>query len=126
MKRLWIGVGLLLAMLLSGILVTEFMERTHNPDAKDLKRAAQLAMEDEWDKAEALTTRVQKSWDKRHHWTASFADHEPIEEVEGLLAQLKVYGELRDVTAFSGTCVQLAKCMEALGECHSLNFWNLM
>lgn len=126
MKRMWIGVVLLAVLLISGILVTEFMERTHGPIAEDLAEAAALAMEGHWDKAEALTVKVRKSWEKRLPLTAAFVDHEPMEEVEALFARIDVCARERNRLDFASTCAYLAKLMEALGESHSLNFRNLM
>ena len=126
MKRMWIGTALLVLMLVSGILVTEFMERSHQPGAKDLNRAAALALDDEWGKAEALTARAQENWQKTRKITASFVDHEPMEEIDGLFAEIEVYASARDEISFSAACAYLAELMDALGESHSLKLWNLM
>lgn len=126
MRRMWIGVALLVLMLVSGILVAEFMERTHSPGAEDLEAAAQMAMDGNWNKAEALTAKVRKNWQRRRVITASFVDHEPMEEIEGLFAKIDVCAAERNRLDFCATCAYLAQLMEALGESHSLNFWNLM
>ena len=126
MKRMWIGAALLAALLISGILVTEFMERTHGPNAEDLEQAAALAMEGSWDRAEALTAKVRKSWQKRLPLTAAFVDHEPIEEIEGLFAKIDVCARERNRLDFSSACAYLSQLMEALGESHSLNLRNLV
>ena len=126
MKRMWIGAALLVLMLVSGILVTEYMERCHQPGAADLDRAAALALEDNWTQAEALTAQVRENWQKTRHLTAALVDHEPIEEIDGLFAEIAVYTAARDEVSFSAVCVYLAELMDALGESHSLKLWNLM
>lgn len=126
MKRMWIGAALLAVMLVSGILATEFMERTHRPNARDLETAAALALEGDWEKAEALTVRARKNWQKVRPLTASFVDHEPMEEIEGLFAKIDVCASTRDALYFSSSCAYLAELMNALGESHSLTLWNLM
>lgn len=126
MKRMWIGTALLVLMLVSGILVTEYMEHSHQPGSRDLNRAASLALDGEWGQAEALTARALKNWQKTRKITASFVDHEPMEEIDGLFAEIEVYAAARDEISFSAACAYLAELTDALGESHSLTFWNLM
>lgn len=126
MKRMWIGVALLTLMLVSGILVTEFLEHSQAPGAKDLDQAAALALEKDWGKAEALSIRARKNWEKTRPFTASLVDHEPMEEIDGLFAEAAVYAAARDEVSFSATCVYLAELLNAIGESHSLKLWNLM
>lgn len=126
MKRIWIGAALLVLMLVSGILVAEFMERSHSPNAEDLNQAAALAMDGSWNKAEALAAKARKNWAKTRALTAAFVDHEPMEEIEGLFAKIDVCAAERNRLDFSSTCAYLARLMEALGESHSLNLRNLM
>ena len=126
MKRIWIGLGLLIALLAAGIWVAESMEDIHNPCASDLRRASALALEEDWSKAEALTKRARDSWEKKWHTTASFADHEPMDEIDGMFAELKVYAKVKDEVAYSGTCAHLAELMEAMGHAHAFNWWNLL
>ena len=53
MKRSWIGLGLLLALLLASGLVTRLMDRMHQPIADHLEQAAALALEGHWEQADA-------------------------------------------------------------------------
>lgn len=126
MKRIWIGIGLLAALLLAGIWVADAMADSHEPGAADLRRASQLALEEDWDMAEALTGRARDTWEKRWRVTASFADHEPMDEIDGMFAELKVYARVKDEVAYSGTCAHLAELMDAMGKAHSFNWWNLL
>lgn len=126
MKRMWIGAALLGLLLASGLLVTGFMEETHGPSARDLDRAAALALEEDWGKARALTAKVRKNWDKARGLTAAFVDHEPMEEIEGLFSKIDACGNAGDRVGFSANCAFLARMMEALGESHSLSIRNLM
>lgn len=126
MKRIWIGIGLLAALLLSGLWISEAMEDAHLPAARDLDQAAELALEDEWGKAEALTKRARENWEKNWHATAAIADHEPMDAIDALFAELKVYAAAEDEVSYSGTCAHLASLLEAMGKCHGCNWWNLM
>lgn len=126
MKRLWIGAALLAVMLVSGLWVTKAMQDIQEPVAKDLEEAAHLALEDEWGKAEALTTRARKQWQKKWHMTAAVADHEPMDEIDALFAELEVYAKSADSVSYSGTCAHLAELLKAMSEAHGLNWWNLL
>ena len=125
MKRLWIGIGLLAVMLLSGILVPEILERSHTPVVNDLDRASELAMEEKWDGASLLSRRAEAQWQKIRPVTASLTEHEPMDEIDALFSQLEVYTQARDRVAYSSTCVYLARQLDALGAGHHLTLWNL-
>lgn len=126
MKRIWIGVGLLVVMLLAGILVGEFMENSHCPDAKVLERAAAKAMAGDWESARQLSGNAEAGWRKRWRLTAAVVDHGELETVDSLFSELKIYAETRDQPHYSATCVSLASLLEALGKTHSFNWWNLL
>lgn len=126
MKRIWIGIGLLVVILIAGIWVAETMENIQKPNADDLRRASQLALEEQWPLAEALTKRARDTWEKKWHLTASVANHAPMDEIDGLFAQLKVYAKVRDQISYSGTCAYLAERIEAMGHEHAFHWWNLL
>lgn len=126
MKRIWIGIGLLAVLLISGIWAAESMERSHLPGAKDLRRAAELVLEEDWSQAEALTGRAREKWEEKWRVTASIADHEPMDEIDGMFAELKTYASIRDEVAYSGTCAHLAELLEAMGHAHTFNWWNFL
>ena len=75
MMRLWIGIGLLAAMLAVGAGVPEALEESHRPIREDLTRAAELALADSWDRAEYLTDRAEKVWKEKWPMTAAVTDH---------------------------------------------------
>lgn len=126
MKRLWIGVGLLALVLVGGIWAADWMGNTHHAMAAELDRAAELALTDRWEEAEAQVERLAEEWQKKRPVTAAFADHEPLEEIDGLFAQLRIYGALGRKGDFAGGCVYLARQLEALGENHSVTLSNLL
>lgn len=125
MKRLWIGIGLLAAMLVSGILIPEIMESCHSPIVEDLQRAAELAMDSEWERAEFLAHRAEEKWEEKRPVTAVFTDHEPMDDIDGMFDQVEIYAEARDAVSFGSTCAYLASRLDALGDYHDLSFPNL-
>ena len=125
MKRLWIGIGLLAVMLVSGLMIPEAVETAHRPVAEDLNRAADLALADSWDRAEYLLNRAEKAWKENRSAAAAVTDHEPMEEIDGIFARLKVYAQARDGVSFSSACVYLVSRLDALGDYHRLTLANL-
>ena len=125
MKRLFIGIGLLAVILAAGLLIPEYLEFCHEPIIDDLDRAAELAMDGEWERTAYLTERAEEKWQEKRPVTAAFTDHEPMDEIDGMFAQLELYADAGDSVAFSGTCVYLVSQLDALGDYHELNFWNL-
>ena len=126
MKRLWIGVGFLVVMLVLAILLTVVFDRIHTPFSEDLQKAADLAMAQEWEKATALTRQARADWLKYRELIAAVADHEPLEKMEYLLDQLEVYAQMRRTADFSAICVELAALADAMLESQSLTWWNFL
>ena len=126
MKRLWIGIAFLAVMLAVGIFLTVLFDRIHTPMAEDLQRASELAMEDNWEKATALTRQARADWKMYREFIAAVADHEPLEKMEYLLDQLQVYADLRRTADFAATCVELGAMTEAMLESQSITWWNFL
>lgn len=126
MKRMWIGAVLLVLLLVAGILVGEFMERTHCPDARILERAAARAMAGDWVGARQLSGSAEAGWLKRWRLTAAVVDHNELETVDSLFSELEIYAVSQDQPHYSATCVSLASLLEAIGRTHSFSWWNLL
>lgn len=126
MKRLWVGVGLLLILLGVGIFTAVAMRCAHEPVSRQLSQAAQAALAEDWGKAEKLSKAAKEQW--QQHWrdTASVADHEPMEEIDSLFAELEVYLEQKEAVHFAACCQSLSTLTKAVGEAHTINWWNLM
>ena len=126
MKRGAIGLGLLVFLLAAGLLVTWGMDHCHDRIAEDLEDAAEHALMGDWEQAEKLSQGAEKDWERCWNFSASFADHEPMEEIDGLFAQLEIYEKAREKTSFAAACAELSRRVEAMGEAHGLTWWNLL
>ena len=126
MKRLWIGVGVLLVLLVLGIVVSGVMDAIHAPMAEQLQQAAQAAMAEDWPAALKAAARAQKNWKAQQRLVAAFADHTPMDEIEGLFAEMEIYAQAREKQHFAATCARLAQLAEAMGESHRVSWWNLL
>ena len=125
MKRIWFGAALLILLLALGLGSGALMEQTHQAQAEDLNRAAELAAEGNWTGAKNFTGAARREWDKNRMLIAALSDHEPMDQIEGLFAQLEVFADIRDAASFESTCRYLASQLEALGKSHSFNLQNL-
>jgi len=123
-KRIWFGAALLAALLLLGIGSAALMEDIHLTQAAQLNHAADLAMSGSWEHAEAVFSEAHKSWDKKSVIVSGLSDHNPMDQIDGIFAQLEIFATMRDVVSFSSSCRYLAKQLEALSKSHSFSFEN--
>lgn len=126
MKRIRFGAVLLITLLVLGFWSGNFMERTHFSQVEQLNRAAELALEGNWAAAQQRTGTARREWNKNRTLIAALTDHEPMDQVEGLFAQLDVFVRQQDAVSYSSTCLYLARQLEAMGKSHSLSLENLL
>lgn len=126
MKRFLIGAALLASLFLGGLLISFTFGRTFEPMADGLVLASQAARDENWPQARELTRHIRQQWSSRWGLTAVFSDHEPMEQVEGLFAQLEIYGSKRQGPAFAALCEKLAQMLTDLGEEHIFTWWNFL
>ena len=126
MKRCWFGFGLLLILLLGGILTTRTMVSAYTRISASLDAAGDAALEENWEAAGGAFQKARGEWEKRWHVSAVFADHEPMEEIDGLFAQGEMYLRSREPEALAAVCAQLARQAQAMGEAQTCSWWNLL
>lgn len=126
MKQFWLGLGLLAAMLLSGIWVTGKMHRVHEPAAAKLRQASQYALAEDWEKAIQMSTDTRKNWEENRRLTASVVNHQPMDEIDALFSQLQIYESSRDRISFSAACAHLSELLDALHQEQGFYWWNLL
>ena len=126
MKRLCIGVVLLILMLAVGICLTAAFSGLHAPLSEKLDAAADAAMAGNWEKARTLTKEAEADWHGMRRFTAAVADHEPLEEMDSLFEQLKVLAAGEDRLNFAAACAQLSEQATALAQSQAVTWWNLL
>ncbi len=126
MKRYWFGLILMVLLLVCGLLATLYMGRCHSAAAGLLEEAGAQASAGNWQQGIARANLAKGQWDSSWHISAVFADHEPMEEIDSLFAQLALYAEKKEKLSFCALCAQLSSLLEAIGDAHSLTWWNLL
>ena len=126
MKRFYIGITLLLLFLISGILLTCAFSRIHAPLAKTLENASQAAVSGQWETAISLADAARTRWETCRNFTAAVADHEPLEEMDALFAQLEVYKNMGLNVEFAAICTRLSQMAAAMEESQALTWWTML
>ena len=123
MRRIWIGVGILLGLLVLGISVMQITDRGLGAVSEALQQAAEAR---DWSEAVSLAQTAQKQWKQRWYLMASLADHTDIDAIDGLFAQLKVCQQYNAQANHATLCAHLSEAVRDLEENHRLTWWNLL
>ena len=126
MSRLWVGVAILALLLGAGIGVIRYTDRVQTQVKELLTQSREAAEVGQWKKAAGKCFQARSLWEKHRKATAAVIDHEPMEEAEALFSRLEVWLKARDSDSYCACCAGLEVCIEAIGEAHSVNWWNFL
>lgn len=125
-RRMWIGIGILVLFFLLGLYTAHSTQQACYPIGDMLQQACDYAAIGQWDAAAALTLRANKKWDALWNRLALIADHSPMDEIDGLFSQAKMYARTDAVQDFSATCARLSQLVDAIADAHKMTWWNLL
>ena len=125
-RRFYLGLGLLVLFLISGLLVTFGLARVHGPTAEAFSQAAEAALEGNLSQGIALARQAKDRWLQFRRATASVADHTPMDEIEGLLAEAEVFAGAEDAEHFAACCAKLARLVQGIADAHSPDWENIL
>lgn len=126
MKRFWLGLGLLLALLAVGFLLSGRISRSHLPLAQKLTRAAEAARVSDLSLANSLLEEARQDWERNRNFAAAVTDHSPMEQIESFFAAAEYYSQTGDEAELAAACGRLAALTQALAESQMLSWWNLL
>ena len=126
MKRFVLGLVLLCLTLGSCLWVSQSMARTHGPISEKLHEAQSLALEGEQLKGVAAARQARQLWQKSWELTAAVVDHAPMDEIDGLFAQMESYARGDSSVEFAGICARLAELIDAVAEANSFAWWSFL
>lgn len=122
MKRLPIGIGVLIGLLLLSFWTGRTSGRIHGSIVNELEKAAKAETWSDTAPAES----AKEKWETHRRLSAAITDHSALDEIEAGFAQLTVYRQRGDLTYFTATCARLSRLIEALEEGHKLSWENVL
>ena len=126
MKRLWIGVGVLGALLAVGLWTMVLADGRQAQICHRLDAARQAAFDGDWEEVSRQTRQAKELWENSWGVWAALSDHTELEGVDASFARLQVYCRDGHATDFAAECGALAQQVAALGDGHRLNIRNLL
>ena len=126
MKRLWIGIGILLALSICAFILTTAIPAIQENMASNLQTACQAVQIGDWASADALMEKARAQWEQSRHFIAAFVDHEPLEQIDSLFSQLEVYRNQLLTIDYAAVCAHLSHLSEAIAESQLLRWWNFL
>ena len=126
MRRFWFGVGVLVVFLAIGLWVCAATDAMTLPVSDHLQQASEQALSGDLSGGIASAQRAMALW--KSHWnsTAAVADHAPMDEIDGLFAQLEAYAAAGAAEDFAASCARTALLVEAVAEAHRPTWWNFL
>lgn len=126
MRRFWIGIVILGVTLALGITVSVAMPRLQDPIVRQLDSAVLAAERGDWAAAGALTEDAAQRWQRCRKFTASVADHEPMETIDAGLAQTLAFLRRRDTEEFVASAAGLARSVRAMARSQSILWYHFL
>jgi len=123
MKRIWIGVGFLVGLLVLGVAVTKITDRQMGEISQTLHQASESR---DWETSVTLAQAAKRDWEENSHLMAALSDHADMDTVDQLFARLEVHRKRKAETDHAAVCAQLSEAIHALKENHRLTWWNLL
>ena len=125
-KRFYLGLGILIFFLILGLWVSRGMKEGARPVTRLLEQAAEAALSGDTEQGADLARQARKLWNDRWGIMALAADHAPMDEIDGLLAQMEFFARARDGQRLGACCARVAELVEAMAEAHALSWQNVL
>ena len=100
-----IGVGLLVGLLLLGLFFSWYLGRQNGALSQQLSDCAWLALSGQMDKARKQADAAAQTWHAQWALGAALGEHSPMEDIDELFAQLKIYGAAGEQFPFVLGCI---------------------
>lgn len=126
MNRLWLGCIILLALLGLVFGIQLGMQRIHLPIQQQLTLAEDAALSGDWDTARQLAEKARKRWETYHSLIAAVADHSPMDQLDMLFGEIRVYCREKTLPEFAAACDSAARMARAMADAQVLTWWNFL
>lgn len=95
------------------------------PIAETLEQAAQESLAGNLEEGLFLAREAYSAWQENWRITAALSDHGHIDDIDGLFAQLKAYGQAGLKEDFAALCQNAAKLISAIGNTQKPSWHNI-
>lgn len=119
MNRIVIGAALLVALLAVSLFSAWQMGHIQEPIAAWMDEASRQSLRGEMTAAAQSAAKAEAAWHSSRIFTAALADHQPMEDIEGLFARLSAY-ESEDKSEYAALCAEIARRIRAVAEAQEL------
>ena len=126
MKRLWIGIAFLALLLAGGFGINAGMDNLQKEISQQLDAVCQTALAGDLEQAAVQANGAREVWEQYRNLVAAVTDHEPMEEMDTLFAQLPIYYETDSSLNFAAVCSDLTLLIQAIGENQALKWWGVL
>lgn len=125
-KRFFLGLGILLTFLVLGLLVSWGMKEVTRPVSEMLEQAEEAVLSGNMEQGADLARQAKGIWESGWNIMALAADHSPMDEIDGLFAQIDYYAREENPWELGACCARVAQLVEAVSEAHAFTWWNLL
>ena len=125
-KRFYLGLGILAVFLIAGFLISDGIGNVSDSAAQLLEQATAEILEGNMEEGAALAQKARGIWQKSWKAVALVADHSPMDEIDGLFAQMDVFAKAEDRIRLGACCARVAELVEAVADSHKLTWWNFL
>ena len=126
MARGWLGVGILVAFLVLGLVTMAVMDNDHLPTGELLKQAAEKTLAGSFEEAVPLGMEAKARWERSWNGTATVADHSPMDDVDALFGEMEIYAQAGEEPHFAACCQELSQRIQAVASAHRFSWWNIL
>ena len=126
MKKLWLGLGLLAALLALGLCVLGMMKEKSNRAGEALERAAAAAEAGDMALATEAAARARQYWQASTPAVDAVTSHEETDEMLRGLAELLALGRGGSREEFLALCARLRVIAAHLGEMERPRWYNVL
>ncbi len=126
MKRLWIAVAILLAMLGSTLTNSYCLNNIIEGYTQQLAEAHKQAEADNWVAASDLTSQVTQRWHKHDFYFHVVLPHRDIDEIHLTFQEVEEYLKLEEADQYNAANAKLIAQLDLLAEMEQLNLKNIL
>lgn len=126
MKRLWISVVILLAMLGSTLGNSWYLNRLISDFEQKLTAAHELSARGNWDTSRTITQQVLDHWQEHDFYFHIMLPHRDIDEIHLTFCEVQEYLNLEEPDQYNAANAKLIAQLGLLAEMERLNLKNVL